>query len=245
MAKILCVDDDQYLTDLLRYALMREGFEVRMAHTGRDALRMIRSEGLDLIILDVNIPDMNGFKVLSSLRTFSQVPVVMLTARAQDEDIIAGFGQGADDYVAKPFSVQVLINRVKAVLRRAKPQPEHLPAGGPSFRIQGSVFDAELNEIVNHNMRVKLTPTESRILHLLFLHEGQVLSAERIMERIWGYDSESDVNVIKTHIRHLREKIGSLPNNPQPIRTLPGVGYMVNQIDESGHVIPPGSAIQE
>ena len=238
MAKILCVDDDQYLTDLLRYALAREGFDVQMGHTGRDALKLIRGESFDLIILDVNIPDMNGFKVLSSLRTFSQVPVVMLTARAQDEDIIAGFGQGADDYVAKPFSVQVLVNRVKAVLRRAKPHPESLPAGGPSFRIQGSVFDAELNEIVNDEQHVKLTPTESRILHLLFLHEGQVLSAERIMERIWGYDSESDVNVIKTHIRHLREKIGSLPGSPQNvIRTLPGVGYVVNQTDINGQIL--------
>ena len=239
MAKILCVDDDQYLTDLLRYALAREGFEVRMAHTGRDALRLIRSESLDLIILDVNIPDMNGFKVLSSLRTFSQIPVVMLTARSQDEDIIAGFGQGADDYVAKPFSVQVLINRIKAVLRRAKPQPEQLPAGSSTYQIQGAVFDAELNEIVGQDVRVRLTPTESRILHLLFLHEGQVLSAERIMERIWGYDSESDVNVIKTHIRHLREKISSLPESPQPLRTLPGVGYVINQTDEHGQILGP------
>jgi DNA-binding response OmpR family regulator len=245
MAKILCVDDDQYLTDLLRYALAREGFEVVMAHTGRDALRLIRAENLDLVILDVNIPDMNGFKILSSLRTFSQVPVIMLTARAQDEDIIAGFGQGADDYVAKPFSVQVLINRVKAVLRRAKPHPEQLPAGGSSYRIHGAVFDAELNELVGHDMRVKLTPTESRILHLLFLHEGQVLSAERIMERIWGYDSESDVNVIKTHIRHLREKIGSLPNSPSPIRTLPGVGYVVNQTDENGNLLTAEAAARE
>jgi DNA-binding response OmpR family regulator len=239
MAKILCVDDDQYLTDLLRYALAREGFEVRMAHSGRDALRLIRAESLDLVILDVNIPDMNGFKVLSSLRTFSQIPVVMLTARSQDEDIIAGFGQGADDYVAKPFSVQVLINRIKAVLRRAKPQPEQLPAGSATYQIQGAVFDAELNEIVGHEVRVRLTPTESRILHLLFLHEGQVLSAERIMERIWGYDSESDVNVIKTHIRHLREKISSLPESPQPLRTLPGVGYVINQTDEHGQILGP------
>ena len=239
MAKILCVDDDQYLTDLLRYALAREGFEVRMAHSGRDALRLIRAESLDLVILDVNIPDMNGFKVLSSLRTFSQIPVVMLTARSQDEDIIAGFGQGADDYVAKPFSVQVLINRIKAVLRRAKPQPEQLPAGSSTYQIQGAVFDAELNEIVGQDVRVRLTPTESRILHLLFLHEGQVLSAERIMERIWGYDSESDVNVIKTHIRHLREKISSLPESPQPLRTLPGVGYVINQTDEHGQILGP------
>lgn len=243
MAKILCVDDDQYLTDLLRYALAREGFEVLVAHSGHEALRLIRAESLDLIILDVNIPDMNGFKVLASLRTFSQIPVVMLTARSQDEDIIAGFGQGADDYVAKPFSVQVLINRVKAVLRRVKPRAEQMPTGGPAFRIHGATFNAELNEISGHNMRVRLTPTESRILHLLFLHEGQVLSAERIMERIWGYDSESDVNVIKTHIRHLREKIGSLPGSPQPIRTLPGVGYMVYQTDEDGNVMGPGNSL--
>jgi DNA-binding response OmpR family regulator len=246
MAKILCVDDDQYLTDLLRYALAREGFEVLMAHTGREALRLVRAENLDLVVLDVNIPDMNGFKVLSSLRTFTQLPVIMLTARAQDEDVIAGFGQGADDYVAKPFSVQVLINRVKAVLRRITPSPERLIGSGPSFHIQGSLFDAELNEIVAPGgTRVRLTPTESRILHLLFLHEGQVLSAERIMERIWGYDSESDVNVIKTHIRHLREKIGSLPGAPQPIRTLPGVGYVVNQTDENGRPYTPDAGIQE
>lgn len=246
MAKILCVDDDQYLTDLLRYALAREGFAVLVAHAGREALRLLRAESVDLVILDVNIPDMNGFKVLSAVRTFSQVPIIMLTARAQDEDIIAGFGQGADDYVAKPFSVQVLINRVKAVLRRAGPQRGKAVTGSPSFRIQDAVFDTALNEIVaRNNMRVRLTPTESRILQLLFLHGGQVLSAERIMERIWGYDTESDVNVIKTHIRHLREKIGSLPNNPQPIRTLPGVGYMVVQTDESGRIATPVAAVQE
>ena len=239
MARILCVAGDQYLTDLLRYALQREGFEVRMAHTGRDALRLFRSESVNLIILDADLPDMNGQGVLSSLRAFSRVPVVMLTARSQDEDIIAGFGQGADDYVAKPFSVQVLINRVKAVLRRAKPRPEQVPDGPTTYQIQGALFDPELNEIVGHDVRVKLTPTESRILHLLFLHEGQVLSAERIMERIWGYDSESDVNVIKTHIRHLREKISSLPRSPQPLRTLPGVGYVINQTDEHGQTIVP------
>ena len=92
---------------------------------------------------------------------------------------------------------------------------------------------------MGHEVRVRLTPTESRILHLLFLHEGQVLSAERIMERIWGYDSESDVNVIKTHIRHLREKISSLPESPQPLRTLPGVGYVINQTDEHGQILGP------
>src|SRR5579875_1997929 len=186
MPKILCVDDDQYLTDLLRYGLTREDFEVIATESGREALRLVRAERFDLMILDVNIPDMNGFKVLAALRTFSQIPVIMLTARAQDEDVIAGFGEGADDYVAKPFSMQVLVTRVKALLRRAmaRPATEGLGSGeAPIYRLARASFEVETNEIVGEEgIRVRLTPTESRILQLFFIHEGQVLSAERIME---------------------------------------------------------------
>lgn len=229
MATILCVDADQYLSDLVRYALVRAGFEVQVAYTGGDARRLIRAARFDLILLDVNLPDMHGLQVLAVLRTFSRVPVVLLTTRTREEDIIAGFGQGADDYVVKPVSMPVLIERVKAVLRRATahraPLPE--PACGPTYRLQGAIFDAAVHAIVSDGQCVTLTPTESRILHLLAAHAGHALSAERIWERIWGYDSESDVNVIKTHIRHLRAKIGRLPGDPQPIRTVPGVGYVV------------------
>ena len=116
MAKILCVDDDEYLTDLLRYALGQAGFDVQMAHSGRDALKLVRDESFDLIVLDNALPDIDGFKVLSSLRTFSHVPILMLTARPQDQESIAGFDQGANDYLGKPFSVQVVVNRVKAIL---------------------------------------------------------------------------------------------------------------------------------
>lgn len=232
MATILCVDDDPYLTDLLRYALEREGFEVCLAQTGRDALRLVRAERIDLILLDVNLPDINGFKVLSSLRTFSRVPVVLLTARTRDEDIIVGFGQGADDYVVKPFSVQVLVHRIKAVQRRVSPHAEKVPTGELTFRVQSALFDSELHEIVSDDTRVSLTPTESRILRLLCRHAGQPLSAELIMERVSGYAHVSDSNVIKTHIRHLREKISTLPGQPHPIQTMPGVGYVVPRADE-------------
>jgi len=237
MAKILCVDDDAYLTDLLRYALSREGFEVSTANSGREALRLVQGKGIDLVILDVNIPDMNGFRVLAALRGFSQAPVVMLTARAQDEDIVAGFDSGADDYVVKPFSMQVLSKRVSAVLQRTRTRPLQTTLPGRRYRIGSGLFDSEAHEIVSPVVSVRLTPTEGRILHLLLMHEGQVLSAERIMEHIWGYNTNSNVGVIKTHIRHVREKIYRLPDCPQPIRTLTGLGYTAHQIDESGAIL--------
>jgi len=244
MIKILCVDDDPYLTDLLRYGFAREGFEVVSAATGREGLRLVRAAPVDLVILDVNMPDMNGFKVLAALRTFSTIPVIMLTARHQDEDVVAGFGGGADDYVAKPFSMQVLATRVKAVLRRASARTEPVEQGdGRLYRVADALLDTDTNELAAPDgTRVRLTPTESRILQLLISHGGQVLSAERIMERIWDHQRESDVNVIKTHVRHLREKIARLPGAPEPIRTLPGVGYMVkpSQNDDGGERDLPG-----
>ncbi len=263
MPKILCVDDDHYLVDLLRYGFACEGFEIVTTDKGREALRLVRAEHVDLVILDVNIPDMNGFKVLAALRSFSQVPVIMLTARAQDEDVMAGFAGGADDYVAKPFSMQVLATRAKAVLRRtaagvAAPSSPTIGSGtrgdaGGAYAVAGATLDAETNELVMGNGdeagspgspggRVRLTPTESRILQLLLAHEGQVLSAERIMERIWGYNSDSDVNVIKTHVRHLREKIQQLPGGPRPIRTLPGVGYVLSMSGDTGNMMAEAEA---
>ena len=219
MPTILCVDDDPYLTDLLRYGLAREGFDVVTAGTGREGLRLVRTEPIDLVILDVTIPDMNGFTVLAALRAFSAVPVIMLTARSLDEDVIAGLEGGADDYVVKPFSMQVLATRVKAVLHRAVTQPTE---------VAGALFHADTHELTAPDgTRVRLTPTESRILQVLVTHAGQVLSGERIKDRIWCYNSESDVNVIKTHVRHLREKLAQLPGNPHPIRTIPGVGYVL------------------
>jgi two-component system alkaline phosphatase synthesis response regulator PhoP len=234
MASILCVDGDQYLTDLMQYALGREGFDVILAHSGKEALRLLHTDSPDLLTMDVNLPDTNGYRVLSSLRTFSQVPVLILSARAQDEDIIAGLQQGADDYMTKPFSMQVLVNRIKAILRRTTVQAE--PDGGRPYRLPGAVFSPSGHEIVGPSVRIKLTPTESRILHLLVQHEGQVLSPDRIMERIWGYDCESDANVIKTHMHRLRQKIASLPGNPQPIQTLPGIGYVVGAEDARSRV---------
>ena len=234
MATILCVDSDQFLTDMLRYVLERERFKVLLAHKGREALGVVQAESVDLMLLGVDLPDLSGMRVLTTLRTFSQVPVVILAAHLADEDIINGFSQGADDFVLKPFNPQILTHRIAAILRRIKPLREPLPHAGKRYYVNGLVFDSGLNEIVGHDLRVRLTPTEGHILHLLFLNEGQFLSARYIRERIWGYGDDGDVNVIKTHIRRMRQKLIALPNDPHPIHTKPGVGYMALQTDSIG-----------
>ncbi len=236
MAKILLVDNDAYLTDLLCYALGREGFDVVAANTGREALRLVQTGETDLVILDITLPDTDGFRLLAALRAVSQAPVVVLTDRARDEDVIAGFENGADDYVVKPFNMQVLTNRVKAVLRRsgAGARSPHPQAGTHTYRIGSAVFDPATCDLVSPTMTIHLTLTEGRVLGFLLMHEGQAFSAERILEHIRGYNTSSSASVIKTHIRHLREKIALLPDKPQPIRTLPGLGYAAHQIDENG-----------
>ena len=221
--RLLCVDDDQHLVDLLRYAFEREGFAVQTAHTARDAMRLLRARLPDLVILDVNIPGMNGLQLLSWLRAFSRIPVVLLTGHGREDDIIAGFGLGADDYVAKPCNIEVLVTRVKAVLRRTRPHAR--PATTAGYRIHGAIFTPATQEIVGDDVCIKLTPTESRILHLLLLHEGRTLSVAYILRHIQRYDTASQPGVVKTHIRNLRTKLGRLAQGPQPIRTVRGVGY--------------------
>jgi DNA-binding response OmpR family regulator len=232
MTRILCVDDNDALTDLLCYGFAREGFEVTTAASGREALRMVRADSFDLITLDINLPDINGIKVLSILRAFSSIPIVILTARAQDEDVIAGLDAGADDYVIKPFNLEVLVLRAKAVLRRMQLHATSMAIGqdGAEYRVAGALLDTAANELVtDEGIRVRLTPTERRILQTLLAHEGQALSSDRIVEYIRGYTKAADSAIVKTHIRRLREKIATLPGAPSPILTLPGVGYITHR----------------
>ncbi len=246
MATILCVDDDTYLIDLLRYGLTREGFDMVSIHTGREALRLLQRQGnrIDLVILETTLPDMDGLHMLATLRTFSQAPVVVATARSRPEDIIAGFESGADDYVVKPFSMDVLVNRVKAVLRRTPTRSAPTRASAQHYRIGSAIFAAGTDDVVSPTMTIHLTPTESRVLRLLFAHEGQALPTEHILEHIRGHNSSGNIGVVKTYIRNLREKIGRLPGSPQPIRTLPGLGYVAYQTDENGDALPSEGSAQ-
>ena len=231
MTTILCVDDDPYQTDLLRYGLARAGFAVASAPTGRAGLHHARAAPIDLVILDLDLPDMDGFQVLAALRTPTPLPVILLTARVRDADVIAGLEQGAADYVTTPCSMPVLVARVTAVLRRA---PVHTTqavdsahAQAPASALAGALLDTGTNELrAPDGTRVHLTPTQSRILQLLLAHKGQPLSAAHIMSRL-GHDTpDRDVNVIKTHVHHLRAKIARLPGRPHPISTLPDGGYL-------------------
>jgi DNA-binding response OmpR family regulator len=232
VASILCVDDDQYLMDLLHYALEREGFTVLLARTGREALSVVRSEPVNLVVLDSTLPDLVGLMVLNLLRGFSQVPVIMLASSMREEDVIASLQCGADDYVAKPFSVQVLINRITAVLRRTRSLRQPLPRRGAVYHAGTFIFDSGLSEVLSEDVHVELTPTECHILHLLFLHAGHPLSAERIIEHVWGDARARNIAVVKTHIKRLRRKIKTLPHSPEAIYTVPRAGYMVKQGDE-------------
>jgi two-component system OmpR family response regulator len=229
MATILCVDADPHLSDLVHYALAREGFDALLAYRGQQALRLVRTARPDLVLLDVALPDLSGLEVLTTLRTVSWLPVVLLSARAAEEEVLAGFARGADDYVAKPFSMQVLLQRVKAILHRATPPPTPAPADSGAYRVQGAHFCANNHEIVQAGVHVALTRAESRILRLLCQHPGQTFAPARIRDCLWGWDNPCDVNVVKTHIRHIRAKFGRLPERPDPIQTLHGVGYRLAQ----------------
>jgi DNA-binding response OmpR family regulator len=243
MRKILCVDDDVYLTDLLQYALGREGYSVQVANRGAKAIQLAETDPPDAVILDVNLPDANGFTLCTQFRTALHVPVIMLTARHADEDVVHGFGLGADDYISKPFNMQVLVHRLNAVLRRTYPLNANGVSLNRTYRLGPARFSPEHNEIAGAGSSTKLTPTESKILSLLASNEGKVLPAERIMEQIWGYDSESDLSVIKTHIRRLRAKIAEVVGELQVIHTVPGRGYTFRQ--EAPVVIPFDAARRE
>ena len=222
--RVLCVDDDTYLTDLLRYALRRDGYTVEVANTGADALRIAQADPPDIVVLDVNLPDVNGFTLCNRLRKGLHLPVIMLTASILDTDVVTGFQQGADDYVSKPFSMQVLSYRIRAVLRRGSTDL----AGGPAkttYQLGKGIFNAEQHEVLGADVQIKLTPIQGKILRVLLENEGRVVSAEQLMTKVWHYDAESDVSVVKTHISNLRKKIARALGGEEIIHTVSGLGY--------------------
>jgi DNA-binding response OmpR family regulator len=218
------VDDDTYLADLLRYALSRVGYSVQLADSAATALRAAQAKRPDLVIADVNLPDMDGFQLCAQLCSRFDLPVILLTARRVDDDMLAGFDHGAQDYIAKPFSMHVLFCRVEAVLRRARPASVERTTKRLR-RLHAGWFDTEQQQISRNGMTVKLTTTESKILDLLQLNQGQVLSPERIMDELWDYDADAFPSVVKTHIRYLRGKLATVFGNADIIETVRGRGY--------------------
>jgi len=222
--RILLVDDEQSLQKLLAFPLRKEGYEVVPALDGREALDRIRDTSFDLVVLDLMLPKVDGFEVCRQVRAHSSVPIIMLTARAEETDKVLGLELGADDYITKPFSVREFRSRVKAVLRRSDltrgedPGEEPLEDGG--LRI-----DFEKRAVTCAGEPVPLTYVEFEILAALARHPGRVYNRMVLLERVWGDASYRDPRTIDVHIRHLREKLEGDPHNPELILTVRGVGY--------------------
>ncbi len=218
--RILVVDDEPNITDLVATALRYEGFEVAVAGTGSEAIREAATFRPDLLVLDVMLPDRNGFELLSRLRADQvKLPVVFLTARDSTEDKIKGLTVGGDDYVTKPFSLEELIARVRAVLRRTGNEK------GVSARLEFAdlELDDDTHEVWRGPARIELTPTEYKLLRYMMLNARRALSKAQILDHVWEYDFDGDANVVETYISYLRKKIDKL--GPPLIHTIRGVGY--------------------
>lgn len=223
---ILVVDDEREIADLVTLYLQNEGYTVHTCYNGAQALEVIRSQPLELAVLDVMLPDVDGFSLCRTIRKTHTYPILMLTARVEDMDKITGLTIGADDYMTKPFNPLELVARVKAQLRRYKRYNE--PERDESDRVfdyGGLIIDRESHECSVYGQPVSLTPTEFNILWTLCQNSGRVVSAEELFERVWGEPYLDSNNTVMVHIRRLREKLHEPPRKPRFIKTVWGVGY--------------------
>jgi len=220
---VLVVDDEPRMTRFIRMNLELEGFRVLEAHNGLDALEKVRVNLPDLVILDVMMPEMDGFETLRMLRETSSVPVIMLTVRADEDDKVRGLELGADDYVTKPFGARELVSRVKAVMRRAR--GSIAPEQG-ILQIDGRLsVDYNSREVIVEGERIKLRPTEFRLLYHLIENAGWVVPYETLLAKVWGYEYREEVQYLRLYIAYLRKKIEPDPSHPRYIFTEREVGY--------------------
>jgi len=222
--RILLVDDEQAVQTLLTYPLRKDGYDVVPATTGQEALDRFREGTFDLVVLDVMLPQVDGFEVCKALRARSAVPIIMLTAKTEEFDKVLGLELGADDYITKPFSMREFRSRVKAVLRRADLRRNGDEADAP-IEYDDVRMDFAKRNVEVRDEPVKLTYVEFEILAILARSPGRVFSRTMLLERLWGDAAYRDPRTIDVHIRHLREKIERDPKEPEMIFTVRGVGY--------------------
>jgi DNA-binding response OmpR family regulator len=223
LPRILIVDDEPPIVEMLAYNLKRANYEVVIARDGEEALAKARHEHPDLIILDLMLPRLDGLEVCRALRKERDVPIIMLTARDAEVDRVVGLEVGADDYVVKPFSVRELMARVKSVLRRAAPRAVE-PVSGV-IEVGPLLVDVGRHEARWHESELDVTALEFDLLHTLARHAGQVLSREQLLELVWGYDYYGDLRVVDAAIKRLRAKLRGVAPSAEIIRTVRGVGY--------------------
>lgn len=220
-ARVLVVEDEKALADTVAYNLRREGYEVRVVYDGASAIKALRRDPPDLVVLDLMLPEVAGEDVCRVLRTESSAGVIMLTAKAEERDKLAGLSLGADDYVTKPFSMKELMARVEAVLRRVGTASE-----GAGMLAAGDVeIDLERHVVTVGGREVELSPKEFELLRILVSRAGRVLSREVLLRQVWGEDTYRDPHTVNVHLRWLREKIEEDPTHPTRLVTVRGFGY--------------------
>ena len=221
--KILVVDDEELLVKGIRFNLQNDGYEVVTGRNGVEAVELARSESPDLIILDVMMPQLDGLSACSAIREFSNVPIVLLTAKAEDMDKLMGFDNGADDYLTKPFNILELKARIRALLRRAVATEQDSSA--KTLTIGTITLDLDARNAYRADQLVELTAKEFDVIEFLMRNPNHVYSREALLDTIWAYEYRSDIRTVDVHIRRLREKLENNPAEPNYIMTKWGVGY--------------------
>lgn len=218
-ARILVIEDDPPILELVTFHLEKEGYEVFQASDGRSGLERFESVRPDLVLVDVMLPEIDGFDLCRRIRKVSDIPIIILTAKGQEADRIQGFDLGADDYVTKPFSPRELVARVRAVLRRARVDDEAQLVAGEL------ILDKKRRQLFVSGREVELTPKEFDLLALLMSHRGEAIDRETLLEQVWGYGFAGGTRTLDVHVRRLRQKIGDDPYQPKFIETVHGLGY--------------------
>lgn len=231
MAKILVCDDDKDIVEAIDIYLTQEGYEVQKAYDGDEAIKVLKSNEVDLLIMDVMMPRLDGIRATLKIRENMSLPIIILSAKSEDADKILGLNIGADDYITKPFKPLELVARVKSQLRRYTQLGSTARSDNQSeFRTGGLVIRDDLKEVTVDGEKVKLTPIEYNILLLLVKNQGKVFSINQIYENIWNEEAIGADNTVAVHIRHIREKIEINPKEPRYLKVVWGVGYKVEKI---------------
>lgn len=226
--KVLVVDDEKLIVKGIRFSLLQDGMELDCAYDGEEAFNMAKANSYDMILLDVMLPKMDGFEVCQAIREFSDVPIVMLTAKGDDMDKILGLEYGADDYITKPFNILEVKARIKAIMRRTS--PERAPQVQSSVIEKGDIkLDCDSRRLFINDNEINLTAREFELLEILIKNENKVYSRESLLKIVWGEDYPGDVRTVDVHVRRLREKIEANPSEPKYVHTKWGVGYYYNQ----------------
>lgn len=221
--KVLAVDDEKRMVHFIQLNLEQDGFQVITAYNGKEALEQVRTQLPDLVLLDIMMPDINGFEVLKKIREVSSIPVIMLTAKGEEDDRIQGLELGADDYITKPFSPRELVSRIRAVLRRTKAfKEDQIDIIKVDDRL---TIDFSRREVWVEGKKVDLRPTEYRLLYHLVKNAGWVNTHEQLLSKVWGFEYQDEPHYVRLYVNYLRKKLEEDPSNPKYILTERGVGY--------------------